>query len=201
MVPPKLHQFITDFASKKVDKARDAALIRVQGSLLFAANPVANLWANLIHQGLGGDQQVVITVIEVLDVTHVSYLSFWEMQMASCLRGGGRLHYRGSSSFTEEVCEGWLHRSWNWPLCGKFEELVQKVKADGATSKDARTAWWSMKVYQSSQAQRKIWTCGYRAAFRRRYNPYQTLNSKRFWTTSGLGNLQWVNSRRRLLWN
>lgn len=38
MEPVKLDQIITDFILKKVDKARDAASSRVQGSLLYAAN-------------------------------------------------------------------------------------------------------------------------------------------------------------------
>lgn len=40
MTPPKLDQFITDFASRKVD---DAALTKTQGSLLYAVNPLASL--------------------------------------------------------------------------------------------------------------------------------------------------------------
>ena len=41
MVPPKLDHFITDFARKKVDKARDAALTKLPGGLLYAENPLA----------------------------------------------------------------------------------------------------------------------------------------------------------------
>ena len=66
MIPPKLDQMITDFAPKKVDRARDAALTKIQG-LLYAVNPLANLWSHLIAQSLD-DQQVVIPVTEVLDV-------------------------------------------------------------------------------------------------------------------------------------
>ena len=34
--PPKLDSFISDFASKKLDKARDAQLARIQGAVLYA---------------------------------------------------------------------------------------------------------------------------------------------------------------------
>ena len=68
MAPPKLDPFILDFAPKKIDRARDAALARVQGSLLYAANPLANLWANLVEQCLDGDPQAVVPVGEILDV-------------------------------------------------------------------------------------------------------------------------------------
>ena len=40
MNPPKLDQFI---APKKVDKARDASLTKIQGALLYPVNPLANL--------------------------------------------------------------------------------------------------------------------------------------------------------------
>ena len=35
MVPPKLDQFVSDFAPKKVDKARDTAMSKIQGSLHY----------------------------------------------------------------------------------------------------------------------------------------------------------------------
>ena len=47
MAPPKLDPFILDFAHKKIDRVWDAALARIQGSLLYAANPLTNPWANL----------------------------------------------------------------------------------------------------------------------------------------------------------
>ena len=34
--PPKLDSFISDFAGKKLDKARDAQLPRIQGAVLYA---------------------------------------------------------------------------------------------------------------------------------------------------------------------
>ena len=75
MAPPKLDPFILDFAPKKIDRARDAALARVQGSFLYAANPLANLWANLVEQCLDGDPQAVVPVGEILDVIQRSLVS------------------------------------------------------------------------------------------------------------------------------
>ena len=68
MAPPKLDQFVSDFAPKKVDKARDASLSKIQGSLLYAVNPLTNLWAGLIEQGLADDPEALVPVPEVLDV-------------------------------------------------------------------------------------------------------------------------------------
>ena len=51
-VSPKLDTFISDFASKKLDKARDAQLARIQGALLYAINPLTCLWSDLADQGL-----------------------------------------------------------------------------------------------------------------------------------------------------
>ena len=42
--PPKLDQFMSEFAEKKFDKARDAQLARIQGAVLHTANPLTNLW-------------------------------------------------------------------------------------------------------------------------------------------------------------
>ena len=68
MTPSKLDQFVSDFAPKKVDKARDVALSRIQGSLLYAANPLTNLWAELMEQGMADDPEALVPVPEVLDI-------------------------------------------------------------------------------------------------------------------------------------
>ena len=72
MTPPKLDQFVSDFVPKKVDKARDAALSKIQGSLLYAVNPLTNLWAGLIEQGIADDPEALfpalVTAPELLDV-------------------------------------------------------------------------------------------------------------------------------------
>ena len=49
--PPKLDSFISDFAGKKLDKARDAKLARIQSAVLYAANPLTCLWSDLADQG------------------------------------------------------------------------------------------------------------------------------------------------------
>ena len=38
MAPPKLDQFIADFASRSIDKARDSSLAKIQGSVLYATS-------------------------------------------------------------------------------------------------------------------------------------------------------------------
>ena len=61
-LPPKLDQFLVDFSGKKLDKAREAQLSRIQASVLYVANPLTNLWAELLGQDLVGDPQAVIHV-------------------------------------------------------------------------------------------------------------------------------------------
>ena len=181
MIPPKLDQFISDFAPKKVDKARDAALTKIQGSLLDAVNPLANLWSNLIEQRLDGDHQAVIPVVEVLDV----------IQRTLVLLGNAN---NLLSERRREVALDAVHPSLKRYAKGDFteagndlfgekfkEELVQKVEADGALSKAVRIVSRSTKVYQNPHTQGKgksplfqSRTSGYGAAFGRRYNPYQT---------------------------
>ena len=79
MAPPKLDQFVLDVAPKKVDKMRDAALSKIQGSLLYAVNPLTNLWAGLIKQGLAEDPEALIPVPEVLDIIQRSVvLDCWK---------------------------------------------------------------------------------------------------------------------------
>ena len=66
--PPKLDSFVADFAGKKLDKARDSQLAKIQGAMLYAANPLTNLWADLIEQGLVQDSQAAIHVANVLEI-------------------------------------------------------------------------------------------------------------------------------------
>lgn len=66
-LPPKLDQFLIDYAGKKLDKAKDAQLLRIQSSVLYVANPLANLWTDLLEQDLIGDPQAAIPVDDVLD--------------------------------------------------------------------------------------------------------------------------------------
>ena len=167
-----------------MDKARDAALTRIQGSLLYAANPLANLWAILIDQGLDGDQQAVIPVSEMLDVIQRSLvllgnanslLSERRREIAlDAVHPSLRKYAKGD--FTEAGVD---------LFGGRFkEELVQKVEADGALSKAVRIVSRGTKVYQSPHTHHKgknplfqSRTSGYGTAFGKRFNPYQARNS------------------------
>ena len=68
VVPPRLDSFISDFAGKKLDKGRDAQLAKIQGTMLYATNPLTNLWAELIDQGLTQDSQAAMFVSDVLEI-------------------------------------------------------------------------------------------------------------------------------------
>ena len=63
-----LDSFISDFAGKKLDKGRDAQLTKIQETMLYATNPLTNLWAELIDQGLTQDSQAAIFVSDVLEI-------------------------------------------------------------------------------------------------------------------------------------
>ena len=65
--PPKLDQFVSEFAGKKLDKARDAQLEKLQGSVLYVANPLTNLWTDLIDRGLTQDPEGSVSVGRVMD--------------------------------------------------------------------------------------------------------------------------------------
>ena len=41
-LPPKLDSFAADFAGKKLDKARDSQLAKIQGAMLYAASPLTS---------------------------------------------------------------------------------------------------------------------------------------------------------------
>lgn len=182
MVPPKLDQFVSDFAPKKVDKARDASLSKIQGSLLYAVNPLANLWANLIEQDLTEDPQAVIPVSDVLDI----------IQRTLVLIGNAN---NLVSETRREVALDAIHSSLKKYAKGDFtgakgdlfgekfkEELVKKVEADTALSKAVRIVSRSSKIYQNPQKGKSSLfhdsrTSGYGAVFGKRYNPYPAHNN------------------------
>ena len=180
MAPPRLDQFITDFAPKKVDKARDAALARIQGGLLYAANPLAYLWANLMEQGLEGDSEAVIPVSEVLDVLQRTLVLLGN---ASNLLSERRreIALEAIHPSLKKYAKGDFTQAGTDLFGGKFkEELVQKVEADGALSKAVRIVSRGSKVYQNPQSHNRgknplfhSRTSGYGAVFGRRYNPYR----------------------------
>ena len=185
MVPPKLDQFVSDFAPKKVDKARDAALSKIQGSMLYAVNPLANLWAALIDQGLADDPEALIPVADVLD----------PLQRSIVLIGNAN---NLVSETRREIALEAIHTSLKKYAKGDFkeagsdlfgekfkDELVKKVEADSALSKAVRIVSRSSKVFQSPQSQHRnkspffqgSRTSGYGAVFGRRPNPYTAHNS------------------------
>lgn len=180
MAPPKLDQFITDFAPKKVDKARDTALTRIQSGLLYAANPLAYLWANLVEQGLEGDSEAVIPVSEVLDVLQRSLVLLGNAcNLVSERRREIALEAIHPS--LKKYAKGDFTRAGTDLFGGKFkEELVQKVEADGALSKAVRIVSRGSRVYQNPQSHSRgknplfhSRTSGYGAVFGRQYNPYK----------------------------
>ena len=46
--PPKLEQFVVDFSGKKLDKARDAQLCRIQTNILYVAYLLICLWSHAV---------------------------------------------------------------------------------------------------------------------------------------------------------
>ena len=125
--PLKLDQFMSDFAGKRLDKARDTQLIKIQTNLLYAANPLAKLWSEVVEQGLDQDPKALIPIAEVLDT----------IQRALVLLGSA------NNTISETRCEialGAAHSSFRKYAKGDFGEafkevLVQKVETDSALSK------------------------------------------------------------------
>ena len=180
MTPPKLDQFVSDFAPKKVDKAKDAALSRIQGSLLYAANPLTNLWAELTEQGMADDPEALIPVPEVLDIIQRSLVLIGNTNnLVSETRREIALDAIHSS--LKKYAKGNFKNAGSNLFGKKFkDELVKKVEADSALSKAVRIVSRSSKVYQGPQNQNKgkaplfqdSRTSGYGAAFGRHQSPY-----------------------------
>ena len=149
MAPPKLDAFIMDFAPKKVDKARDAVLARIQGSLLYAANPLANLWANLVEQRLDSDSQAVVPVGEVLDTIQRSLVLLGN---ANTLMSERRreIALEAVHPSLKKYAKGDFSQAGADLFGDKFKEgLVEKVEADGVLSKAVRIVSWGTRVYQN----------------------------------------------------
>ena len=179
-VPPKLDNFISDFAGKKLDKARDAQLARIQGAVLYAANPLTCLWSDLADQGLTQDPKAAILVSDVLDIVQRSLVLLWnannlisETRRETALESiHPSLKKYGKGDFSNSKCD----------LFGQeFKDgLVKKVEADAALFKAvsivARSVGTTGKIYQKqpsgqhfSQGSR---TSRYGAVSGRVYNPY-----------------------------
>ena len=158
--PPKLDQFISDVAGKRLDKARDTQLIKIETNLLYVANPLAKLWSEVMEQGLdqGLDQdpKALIPIAEVLDT----------IQRALVLLGSAN---NTISETRREIALGAAHSSFRKYAKGDFSEtggnlfgeafkevLVQKVETDSALAKAVSIANKSSgpKVFQRPQRSR-----------------------------------------------
>jgi hypothetical protein len=185
--PPKLDQFVVDFAGKKLDKARDAQLCRIQTNVLYVANPLTCLWSQLIDQGLSHREDATVGVSDVIDT----------IQRTLVLLGN-------ANNFISETRREWaleaIHPTLKKYARGNFTEaeehlfgetfketLVKKVEADSVLSKAVNIVTRSSRGreghYQSttsrygkrgrffgSRASR------YGAASGRSYNPYNAHN-------------------------
>ena len=151
-------------------------LARIQVAMLYAANPLAGLWSDLIVQGLTQDPQDVIYMKDVLEV----------MQLL------GNANHLISESRRENVVES-IHPSLEKYSKGDFSKakgdlfseefkdtLVKKVEADSALSKVVnivtKLSNTSSQVYQKQTTGNRFfggWTSRYGAASGRVYQPYK----------------------------
>ena len=139
-----------------MDKAHDTQLIKIQTNLLYAANPLAKLWSEVVEQGLDQDPKVLIPISEVLDT----------IQRALVLLGSAN---NTISETRHEIALGAAHSSFRKYAKGDFskmggdlfgeafkEVLVQKVETDCALSKAVSIAnkISAPKVFQRPQRSR-----------------------------------------------
>lgn len=183
-VPPKLDSFVADFAGKKLDKARDSQLSKIQGAMLYAASPLTNLWADLIEQGLVNDPEAAIHVSDVLEIVQRSLVLLGnanslisETRRESALESiHPSLRKYGKGEFTNAKAD----------LFGQdFKEtLVKKVEADSALSKAvnivSKSAGSTSKVYQKPSGSRFFGsrTSRYGAVSGKVYQPYNRYQGK-----------------------
>ena len=178
--PPKLDSFISDFAGKKLDKARDAQLARIQGAVLYAANPLTCLWSDLVDQGLTQDPKAAILVSDVLDIIQRSLVLLGnannlilETRRETALESiHPSLKKYGKGDFSNSRCD----------LFGQeFKDgLVKKVEADAALSKAVsivtRSVGTTSRMYQKQPSGQRFFqgsrTSRYGAVSGRVYNPY-----------------------------
>lgn len=186
---PKLDQFVVDFAGKKLDKAREAQLCRIQTNVLYVANPLTCLWSQLIDQGLTQRQDAKIGVSNVINT----------IQRTLVLLGN-------ANNFISETRREWaleaIHPTLKKYGKGDFTEaeehlfgetfketLVKKVEADSVLSKAVNIVTRSSKGrdvhYQkttSRYGRRGRFfgnrASGYGAAPGRAYNPYNAHSSQ-----------------------
>lgn len=183
-IPPKLDSFIADFAGKKLDKARDSQLTKIQGAMLYVASPLTNLWAELIEQGLTNDPEAAIHVSDVLEI----------IQRALVLLGNANSLI---SETRREIALESVHPSLKKYGKGEFtkakadlfgqefkDTLVKKVEADSALSKAvnivSKSSGPAHRVYQRPSGNRFFGsrTSRYGAASGKVYQPYNRYQGK-----------------------
>ena len=135
VVSPRLDSFVVDFAGKKLDKAKDAQLARIQGTMLYAVNPITCLWADLVEQGLTHNPKDAIYVPDLLEVLQRALVLLGianhlisEMRRENALESiHPSLKKYGRGEFTQA----------KGALFGDVfkDELVKKVEADFSLSK------------------------------------------------------------------
>lgn len=176
--------FVADFAGKKLDKARDSQLAKIQGAMLYAASPLTNLWSDLIEQGLSSDPEAAIHVSDILDT----------IQRSLVLLGNANSLI---SETRREIALESIHPSLKKYGKGAFakakadlfgeefkDTLVKKVEADSALSKAvsivSKTSGSTSKVYQKPSGNRFFGsrTSRYGAASGRVYQPYNRFQGK-----------------------
>ena len=183
VAPPRLDSFISDFAGKKLDKGRDAQLAKIQGTMLYAANPLTNLWAELIDQGLTQDSQAAIFVSDVSEI----------IQRTLVLLGNAS---NLISETRREVALESVHPSLKKYGKGDFskagedlfgqefkDNLVKKVEADSAISKAVNIVSRSSsnpnssgRVYRKQASDNRFFggrTSRYGAVSGKIYQPYK----------------------------
>ena len=179
--PPKLDSFVADFAGKKLDKARDSQLAKIQGAMLYAASPLTNLWAELIDQGLTNDPEAAIHVSDILD----------SIQRALVLLGNANSLI---SETRREIALESIHPSLKKYGKGEFtkakadlfgeefkDTLVKKVEADSALSKAVNiVSKTANKVYQRPSGKHFFGsrTSRYGAMSGKVYQPYNRYQGK-----------------------
>ena len=184
VVSPRLDSFVVDFAGKKLDKAKDAQLARIQGTMLYAANPITCLWADLVEQGLTHNPKDAIYVPDLLEV----------LQRALVLLGNA--NHLISEMRRENALES-IHPSLKKYGRGDFtqakgalfgdvfkDELVKKVEADSALSKAVNIV--SKNSFKEDQDHSRPSqgfqgrTSQYGAVSGRYYHPYKSQGQGRF---------------------
>ena len=188
MVPPKLDSFISDFGGKKLDKARDAQLSKIQGTLLYAANPLTNLWSELINQKLTRDPNAAIPVADILDIIQRSLVLLGN---ANCLVSEARRENALESIHTslKKYAKGDFSKAKGALFGEEFKDgLVKKVEADSAISKAVnivnRSTNNAVKMYQrpakSDHSFHSSRTSQYGAVSGRRPSPYRYSGKGKF---------------------